>query len=259
MPGSDKLLLSEVFSYHLARLLGLRNVPPVVLSRVSFNSSSQWSTVVDEVQEAGWTDDSLASLSLWVDDLGPTKIPKILSENQKSALTPSTPGFSQLNITQLMELAQYSDLFVFDYLTAHIDRLVVHREGVHSSGDESIYGQSPIHNLRRHQKEGGLWVVDNESGLFAGYSFVYSGKHKWQGFVEEILHSVCIFRRSTVAMVNSLAAMEDPGQFLLQTVYDAEPELVEKSEHAAWLNMLSRLKGRIEAVARWIADCQTRL
>ena len=49
-------------------------------------------------------------------------MPEILVENQHSTIYPWTHGFRELNTSQLVELAQLSDLMVFDYITAHLDR-----------------------------------------------------------------------------------------------------------------------------------------
>ena len=56
-------------------------------------------------------------------------MPEILVEHQNSTVYPWTPGFRDLNVTELVELAQLSDLMIFDYITAHLDRYELYASG----------------------------------------------------------------------------------------------------------------------------------
>ncbi|XP_072182391.1 uncharacterized protein [Diadema setosum] len=256
----DAIPPGELYCYHLARILGLRNVPTVVLSKVSFtDSSSQWASVIDEVRNAGWTDNTMASFSQWVDGLGRTDLPEILFVNQRKTLTPSSPGFADQNLTQLAELAQFSDLIVFDYITAHLDRMTIRKNAVDHYNMDSLY-KGEVHNLAKHESNGGLWFIDNENGIFNAYAVAYGYKNKdqMQGYIEEVLHSMCIFRRSTVSMVNKLAKMDDPYLFLNQTVAAKESDAngfnlsMVKPFHIS-----ETFKKRVADAARWIESCKS--
>ncbi|XP_071508341.1 four-jointed box protein 1-like [Diadema antillarum] len=253
-------VLGELYCYHLARILGLRNVPTVVLSKVSFtDSTSQWASVIDDVRNAGWTDNTMASFSQWVDGLGRSDLPEILFVNQRKTLTPSSPGFANQNLTQLAELAQFSDLIVFDYITAHLDRMTIRKNAVDYYNMESLY-KGEVHNLAKHESNGGLWFIDNENGIFNAYAVAYGYKNKdqMQGYIEEVLHSMCIFRRSTVSMVNKLAKMDDPYLFLNQTVVAEESDAngfnlsMVKPFHIS-----ETFKKRVADAALWIESCKS--
>ena len=80
------------------------------------------------------------------------------------------------------------------------------------------------------------------------------------GYHEELLHSMCIFRRSTVEAVKTLANMEDPYQALNQTVFENERAVTGEEQLRLWQppKVAERFKERVNAVATWIAECKSR-
>nr|XP_053627914.1 extracellular serine/threonine protein kinase four-jointed-like [Cherax quadricarinatus] len=71
----DYLLLGEVLSFYLARLLGVGHVPPVALSEPS---TPRWASVASKMTLAGWGDAPVVVLTPWIDDLVRDHMPTIL-------------------------------------------------------------------------------------------------------------------------------------------------------------------------------------
>lgn len=62
----DYLLVGEVLSFYLSRVLGVGHVPPVVLAAPSH---PRWSAVASEMSRAGWGDAPVVVLTPWVERL----------------------------------------------------------------------------------------------------------------------------------------------------------------------------------------------
>nr|XP_045581769.1 extracellular serine/threonine protein kinase four-jointed-like isoform X1 [Procambarus clarkii] len=71
----DYLLLGEVLSFYLARLLGVGHVPPVVLSEPS---TPRWAPVTSKMALAGWGDAPVVVLTPWIEGLVRDHMPSIL-------------------------------------------------------------------------------------------------------------------------------------------------------------------------------------
>lgn len=71
----DYLLVGEVLSFYLSRVLGVGHVPPVVLSQPS---GERWQRVAKEMQRAGWGDAPVVVLTPWIPDLVRDHMPSIL-------------------------------------------------------------------------------------------------------------------------------------------------------------------------------------
>merc|ERR1719234_639578 len=76
---NTQLIIGEVASFYLARVLGITNVPPVILSQVDPNSPV-WSSALEEVKSSSWRLGSVVALTLWQPDLVRTGMPPILRE-----------------------------------------------------------------------------------------------------------------------------------------------------------------------------------
>ena len=62
------LFAGEILTFHLARLLGLDNIPVVALTQVN-SSTLQWQGRADDIAKASWQEGKLAALIQWVDGL----------------------------------------------------------------------------------------------------------------------------------------------------------------------------------------------
>ena len=137
----QQLVLGEVMSFYLARTLGLTNVPAVILSQVDPNHP-MWRRVTEDVATSDWRVGSVVALIQWIPSLQRSHMPAILRQALKARTTIDTVTYDRrasrdvsraasvaqarlrdLDITEAAEVAQWSDLVVFDYLTGNYDRV----------------------------------------------------------------------------------------------------------------------------------------
>ena len=126
--ADQQQVLGEVMSFYLARLLGLHYVPAVILSQVDPNHPV-WRGAMEDVTRAGWRLGSMVAISQWIPHLVRTTMPPTLATALASHTTLDITDHSNevtslhhLNVQEAAELAQWSDLVVFDYITGTYDR-----------------------------------------------------------------------------------------------------------------------------------------
>ncbi|CAG2115020.1 unnamed protein product, partial [Medioppia subpectinata] len=198
-PNVDQIQ-GEIFSFYLARVLGISNVAPTTADVVSAPKAhpldTQWKRVSKQIQSSRWADAKPIVLTQYVSDLVPAYIPHQLSSANRR-LHPVAEDIGALNVTQLTELVQWSDLIVFDYLTANLDRFV--NNMVNEKWNREMM-TNPVHNLLKVRSSGLLVFIDNESGLLHGYRLLdkYERQH-WS-----VLRALCIFRETTAKRQNVL-------------------------------------------------------
>ena len=154
----------EVFSYYLAILLGIQNVPPPVLA-LPDPSDPRWSPVLDEVISAQWNSDRVLVLTPWVENLNQVFIPEELRPASRR-LHPDPMLARKRKPSEIGELVQWSDLIILDYLTGNVDRAVNNLYNLQWNSDMM---SAPAHNLEKVGQHGPLIFLDNESGLFHSY------------------------------------------------------------------------------------------
>ena len=258
------LVLGELMSFYLARLLGITSVPAVVLSRLE-PDNPVWSSALQDVERAGWKLGSTVALIQWVEDqdLAGTNMPDLL---RRALLDRRTLELSQSELTvgQAGELAQWSDLLVFDYLTANYDRVAAMLEAAEREGRPEVLSE-PVHNLLTSRQTGRLWLIDNEAGLLDGYSLLYSTSEeeaaqaeRLQQLQEDSLHTLCVFKRSTVAAVFALYKSGDAASMLGQFIARNEPLYQEMLQHLPGQQEVwqQHFQQRIEEVWIWMKQCQ---
>ena len=133
----QQLVLGEVMSFYLARTLGFTNVPAVILSQVDPNHP-MWRGVTEDVSASDWRLGSVVALIQWMPSLERSRMPAILRQALMARTTIDVTYDSRasrdvpraaltrlrdLDITEAAEVAQWSDLVVFDYLTGNYDRV----------------------------------------------------------------------------------------------------------------------------------------
>ena len=235
----------EVYSYYLARLLGIHNVPPAVL-QLADTLDDKWRSVDDDVVAAQWHPGKVLAVTPWLDDLQPVYIPSTLRPVQHKQLHPDTK-FSDLPEQDLTELVQWSDLIVFDYLTANLDRMV---NNMFNLQWNSAMMDSPTHNLEKNGDNGPLVFLDNESGLFHSYRLL----SRYSEYHEELLQALCVFRKQTAAAVTRLAQSRDIGAILQATLEEHEP-LAQYLPRMPQSNV-QILQRRVDTVHQQILRCQ---
>lgn len=238
----------ELFSYYLGQTLGLRNLVPTTLGLVRMRDS-KWSSVRSEMMYAQWVEDKPVVLTKFIPNLITAFIP-FNFRNSNRRLHPTDVSYNASEITSeilqnLVELAQWSDMIVFDYLTANLDRVV---NNLYNLQWNFAMMDAPTHNLRRTIRDKLLIFLDNESGLLHGYRLL----DKYESYHSTLLDSLCVFRRSTADVIKRLKKNGNIGDILLNTFYKSEPDfkdylpsLPEKSVQI--LNeRISRVNGIIE-------------
>jgi four-jointed box protein 1 len=151
-------------------------------------------------------------------------------------------------IEKFVELAQWSDLIVFDYLIANLDRVVNNLYNFQWNADIMA---APAHNLARQINSQLLVFLDNESGLLHGYRLL----KKYEAYHGLLLDNLCMFRKSTIDALKTLR-FSDPGRLLNESfehttsskVRDVLPPLPEKSTKI--------LLDRIDRVLQQVEKCK---
>lgn len=239
-------VLGESLSFYLSRLLGIRNVPALALSRVNANGD-QWLRVRHEVQAAPWADRPVVSLSEWLGNLSEVVSPASLRPGSRS-LHPLARDLANVTEREARELAQWSDLILFDYLTANFDRLA---SNLLSLQWDSRVMERSTNNLHRTPR-GALVFIDNEAGLVHGYRVL----PMWERYHESLLKTLCIFRRDTARRLAELHRSRDTAGQLLALYMASEPLAPQlgflSQEHA------QMLQARTDRLHKHILQCKAK-
>lgn len=244
----------EIFSFYLSRLLDMPNLPPSALGLVR-PLQEQWTSVRSQLSLAQWAEERPVVFTQFLEDLEPAFIPAQFRGSSPTSgrqLHPSQVSHKSLATAadrqELVTLAQWSDLIVFDYLTANLDRMV---NNLYNMQWNPQMMDSPAHNLARHTRTGLLVFLDNESGLLHGYRLL----DKYETYHKSLLDSLCLFRKSTVDALQRLQKERDVGarlRHLFDTrhkdVADFLPFLPDKS--------LKTLNHRIDRVLHQVQKCR---
>ncbi|XP_019375501.1 PREDICTED: four-jointed box protein 1, partial [Gavialis gangeticus] len=206
----------------------------------------QWEPVRDELRGSHWAEGAVVSLTRWVDNLTDVVAP---APWLRAELRPLAAGeLGGLSQPQLVELVQWSDLILFDYLTANFDRLV---SNLFSLQWDARVMQRATSNLHR-APDGGLVFIDHEAGLGHGYRLLAV----WDKYNEPLLRSVCVFREATVRRVAELHRLQNAAAELLRLYRTREPlsaQLGFLSDQQARL-----LQSRIDFVHKHILHCKAK-
>lgn len=210
----------ELFSFYLGQTLGLRNLVPTTLGLVKMRDS-KWSSVRSEMMFAQWAEDKPVVLTKFVPNLITAFIPfNFRSSNRR--LHPTDVSYNASEVTadvlqNLVELAQWSDMIIFDYLTANLDRVV---NNLYNLQWNFAMMDAPTHNLRRTIRDKLLIFLDNESGLLHGYRLL----DKYESYYSALLDSLCVFRRSTADVIKRLKREGNIGDILQNAFAKYEPD-----------------------------------
>uniref|UniRef100_A0A914XL83 EF-hand domain-containing protein n=1 Tax=Plectus sambesii TaxID=2011161 RepID=A0A914XL83_9BILA len=256
----DFLVAGEILSLELARVMGLKNVPCATL--LSVQPAERWHGNLEKI---GWntkTDTVVAAVE-WIPDLHqrkplPATVLHFLNKPQGSDRL-NTRQLSNLTANEIFEIAQWSDMFVFDYLTGHYDRFASLQDDAELQNQSSIL-EGRVRNAA-FDKQNVLWLFDNEAGMLDAYMLLFEPSNgrpsnylRFQQFHKRTLASLCIFRKSTVQRVSRMLTQTDPVATLMEAVNAAEPLMkqlnVEAEPRFRYLqeNFKQRL---IDVVAHW--------
>ncbi|KAL2093635.1 hypothetical protein ACEWY4_010947 [Coilia grayii] len=234
----------ETLSYYLANLLGITNIPPSILSRLNIDGE-QWGSVRRRVDSLQWSAGAIVSLTEWVANLTGVVTPAPLRQESKG-LHPLLAELENRTVSELLELIQWTDLIIFDYLTANFDRLV---SNLFSLQWDARVMERDTSNLLR-TPSGDLVFIDNEAGLVHGYRVL----DMWERYHSTVLSSVCLFRKGTAKRITELHRSRDTRMRLLHLYQDREPLATElgflSDEHAR------TLQNRIDRLHQHIQNCR---
>lgn len=236
----------EALTYYLASLLGITNLPPLALSQLRLGGG-QWEAVRARVAELQWSDGAVVSLTQWLSNLTGVVTPAPLRQDS-GGLHPGLLELRNKTAAELLELMQWSDLIILDYLTANFDRLV---SNLFSRQWDSRVMERDTNNLLRTPR-GDLVFIDNEAGLVHGFRVL----SMWEKYHSTVLSSVCVFRRRTGRRVAELQGRADSRGRLLERYRASEPLSARlgflSDEHAAVL------QDRIDSLHKHIAHCKVK-
>ncbi|CAN9499125.1 unnamed protein product [Ophioblennius macclurei] len=234
----------ETLTYYLATLLGITNLPPLALSQLS-GDGEQWADVRTRIDGLQWSERAVVSLTEWISNLTGVVTPAPLRQDS-GGLHPAADALRNKSAAELLELMQWSDLIVFDYLTANFDRLV---SNLFSLQWDSRVMERDTNNLLKTPR-GDLVFIDNEAGLVHGFRVL----NMWEKYHASVLNSVCVFRRRTTQRVAELHRRRDSRRRLLELYRDSEPLSQESGflsdEHAGVL------QDRIDRLYKHILHCK---
>ncbi|KAL8169697.1 UNVERIFIED_CONTAM: hypothetical protein K2H54_055821 [Gekko kuhli] len=239
----------EALSYHLAELLGIQErLPPLALSRVEARGG-QWAQVREELRGSHWAEGAVVSLAQWVDNLTDVVAPAPWrAEAGRRLQTLAAGELRGLGPAQLVELVQWSDLILFDYLTANFDRLVSNLFSL--QWDARVMHRATSNLLRA--PNGGLVFLDNEAGLVHGYRLLAM----WDKYNEPLLRSVCLFREATAQRVRELHRLRNAAAELRRLYRTREP----LAETLGFLSdqQAQLLQDRVDLVHKHILHCKAK-
>lgn len=237
----------EIFSFYLGRLLGIDNLAPSALSLVD-PRTRQWSSAASQMALARWNPERPAVLTRFVERLQPALVPKHFRDSKKRRLHPIREDLANLTVSEISELVQWTDLVLFDYLTANLDRVV---NNMYNERWNPGMMSQPTHNLAK-TPEGLLLFLDNESGLLHGYRLL----EKYEHFHTALLDVTCIFRKKTLRIIEKLHRDGDIESRLKRSFTENDPGMSD------WLPFLPdrsirTLKERIAHILRQVEKCRS--
>lgn len=242
----------ELFSFYLAKVLNLPNLAPSAVSIVDLGQPL-WRNLRNEIASAQWNSNRPIVLTQFISNLNSANIPAVFKPVERHL-----NKFDVFNMTRgdgdqiggFVELAQWSDLIVFDYLTANLDRIV---NNLYNYQWNTNIMDAPAHNLAKKSDSDLLVFLDNESGLLHGYRLL----KKYEIYHSILLDNLCMFRKQTVDVIKRLKTKGDVGALLRDmferqnsdSVKDILPTIPDKS--------VKILNDRIDRVYNQILKCES--
>lgn len=251
-----RFILGEALSFYLSRLLGLDNVPAVVLSTTS---AGQWSA--QNLKTLDWSKDKLVALIQWIPNMDSfssyVKIPERILKAYESGKPILGVHLKNATLQEITELQQWGTLFLFDYLTGNYDRVASMQDAAYEEKKPSIITEK-IRNLFKSTKTNKLWLIDNESGLLDAYDLIYneeSGGARFLTFHKQMLQTMCVFQKSTVTAIQRLLQEENPHVSLFNYGMAHDPVLKKVLPNYNVKLIRRWFHQRLAEVYKWINQC----
>ena len=254
-PKTDSDIRAEVYSYHLNGLIGLWNIPPVVVVKVNM-SNWQWSTVQEEVRKAQWKNGEFVIMSLFISNLEKVYFPGITTDNSTLLLSRINALPFVLSETNL--LIQWTDMIVFDVLVGHNDRTVKTLRDIKKHPDDMQ--EMPIHNLYKTQSSE-LVLIDHESTFNYFYIRPTRNQNSERYSMQfRFLNTLCLFRGNTITAILHLNQINgrSPLDVLESYIHEVDPysyRLAHSTNSKQQLNLMNGMKARIYEILRRLWEC----
>ena len=241
------LMQGEIYSFYLSKIINIGHTAPTTLHKIENNK--QWSKVWTDISKAKWSESKPVIFTKWIENLEPVFMPPEL-KNSDMGINENTNLFTGKTVSELCDLVQWSNLVIFDYMSANPDRVVNNMFNL-KWNDKMM--DKPIHNLEKSADNGAFVFLDNESGLFHGYRLLDTHDE----FHRQLLNSVCIFTPETVRTIEELYMEGNIGNRLVDAFVSGEK----------YQNMLPRisfqnlntLQSRLKDVYKHIQSCKLKL
>lgn len=250
---NSEQIQGELFSYHLSKLLGIRNVLESKLLLIN-DTDEFWGHI--DIKENSWNNMKVVTATKFIEDSLPVHLPAaILGGNFKIGLNTSFCGLSQEITTRTrMFLLQWSDMVIFDYLIGNFDRVV---SNMFNLQWYSRSLQDPIENLMQ-LSNGILLFIDNEEGFSHGYRLL----QRYEMYQLKLIENMCIFRQETLEsllFLDQLSTTELQRKLwhsILQSYKDSKilDYMTRMSQHN-----ISILKKRINLIKMFVLKCKEKM
>lgn len=237
----------ELFSFYLAQILHLPNLAPSAVSVVNLKTPL-WQNLANEIAAAQWNSNRPIVLTQYISNLDPANIPPVFKPVERHLNKNDV-----LNMTSnddLVELAQWSDLIIFDYLTANLDRIV---NNLYNYQWNVNIMDAPAHNLAKKVDSDLLVFLDNESGLLHGYRLL----KKYEIYHSLLLENLCIFRKQTADIIKTLKERGNVGVLLREMFEERNSEKIKDVLPTLPDKSVKILNERIETVYNQIVKCES--
>ncbi|KAJ8929406.1 hypothetical protein NQ314_017906 [Rhamnusium bicolor] len=246
----------ELFSFYLAKILNLPNLAPSAVSVVDLRQPL-WQNLRNEIASAQWNSNRPIVLTQFISNLNSANIPGVfkpierhLNKNDVLNMTKNEVLEENDMVKNFVELAQWSDLIIFDYLTANLDRIV---NNLYNYQWNANIMDAPAHNLAKKSDSDLLVFLDNESGLLHGYRLL----KKYEIYHSILLENLCMFRKQTADIIRKLKTNGNIGNLLREmfdrqnsdSIKDILPTIPDKS--------VKILNERIDKVYNQISKCES--
>ncbi|XP_002740729.1 four-jointed box protein 1 [Saccoglossus kowalevskii] len=253
-------ILGEVMAYYFSLLMCINHIPPVIVTKPN-PTTPQWGleAVKEYLNNHYWIPSGLVTLTKWIPELHATYVPNIMKTGDRF-LHVDNPMFSGLTQQQFLDLMEYSDATILDYLLAETDRVLYAARHNFTDYDDN---NMEIHNMFA-DGNGNHWFLDNEMAFFWGQAI----QHPKYAPLIEMLKSVCIFKRRTVVMVTKLYHHKNVPHLLweivnehlggLDLVWSSQlPMTCRRYGKRYTIDWARTLTKRIGHVYTWITRCST--
>ena len=248
---NSEQIQGEVYSYHLAKLLGIENVLESKLILIN-ESNGFWRRI--NITDNYWKNTKLVTATKFVRETLPVRLPYVVLQREfKIDLKTSFCGLNnETNLEIIMFLFQWSDMVIFDYLIGNFDRVVSNMFNLQWHSTSLI---DPIDNLI--QLQGILLFIDNEEGFSHGYRLL----DQYEQFSLKLIRNMCIFRRETMEKLEALGQLSALN--LHEQLWYSIAESTNNSQILDYFTKISQhniniLKKRIDSIHKFVRGCRER-